>query len=58
MYHLDLGLFNYQITFIYNLLKQLYGALILDKVDKRLVNIPRFLELKYSKMEFNHFLEL
>ena len=49
MHHLDLGLFNYQITFIYDLLKQLYGASILDKVDKRLANIPRFLELKIFK---------
>ena len=49
MHHLDLGLFNYQITFTYDLLKQSYGASILDKVDKRLVNIPRFLELKIFK---------
>ena len=49
MHHLDLGLFNYQITFIYNLLKQSYGASILDKVDKRLANIPRFPELKIFK---------
>jgi len=49
MHHLDLGLFNYQITFTYDLLKQSYGASILDKVDKRLANIPRFLELKIFK---------
>ena len=49
MHHLDLGLFNYQITFTYNLLKQSYGASILDKVDKRLANIPRFPELKIFK---------
>jgi hypothetical protein len=49
MHHLDLGLFNYQITFTYDLLKQLYGASILDKVDKRLANIPRFPELKIFK---------
>ena len=49
MHHLDLGLFNYQITFTYDLLKQSYGASILDKVDKRLVNIPRFPELKIFK---------
>ena len=49
MYHLDFGLFNYQITFTYDLLKQSYGASILDKVDKRLANIPRFPELKIFK---------
>ena len=49
MHHLDLGLFNYQITFTYDLLKQSYGASILDKVDKRLANIPRFPELKIFK---------
>src|SRR5260363_269781 len=49
MHHLDLGLFNYQITFTYNLLKELYGASILDKLDNRLVNISIFLELKIFK---------
>ena len=44
-----MGLFNYQITFTYDLLKQSYGASILDKVDKRLANIPRFPELKIFK---------
>ncbi|KAF0377359.1 zn-finger domain-containing protein [Gigaspora margarita] len=49
MHHLNLGLFNYQITFTYNLLKELYGASILDKLDNRLANISRFLELKIFK---------
>ncbi|KAF0427122.1 zn-finger domain-containing protein [Gigaspora margarita] len=49
MHHLDLGLFNYQITFTYNLLKELQGTSILDKLDNRLANIPRFLELKIFK---------
>ncbi|KAF0546057.1 zn-finger domain-containing protein [Gigaspora margarita] len=49
MHHLDLGLFKYQITFTYNLLKELHEASILDKLDKRLANIPRFLELKIFK---------
>ena len=49
MHHLDLGLFNYQITFTYNLLKELHGASILDKLDNRLANIPRFPELKIFK---------
>ncbi|KAF0420597.1 zn-finger domain-containing protein [Gigaspora margarita] len=49
IHHLDLGLFNYQITFIYNLLKELHEASILDKLDNRLANIPRFPELKIFK---------
>ena len=49
MHHLDLGLFNYQITFTYDLLKDLYEASILDKIDNRLANIPRYPELKIFK---------
>ena len=49
MHHLDLGLFNYQITYTYNLLKDLYGASILDTIDKRLANISRYPELKIFK---------
>ena len=41
MHYLDLGLFNYQITYIYNFLKDLNEALILDIIDKRLANILR-----------------
>ena len=49
MYHLDLGLFNYQVTFTYNLLKDLYGSSIIDNIDNRLANIPRYPELKIFK---------
>ena len=49
MHHLDLGLFNYQITFTCNLLKDLYGTSIMNKIDKRLANIPRYPELKIFK---------
>jgi hypothetical protein len=49
MHHLDLGLFNYQISFTYDLLKDLYGSSILDEMDKRLANIPRYPELKIFK---------
>ena len=49
MYHLDLGLFNYQITYTYDLLKDLYRASILDIIDNRLANIPRYPELKIFK---------
>jgi hypothetical protein len=49
MHHLDLGLFNYQITYTFDLLKNLYGASILQKIDNRLANIPRYPELKIFK---------
>jgi hypothetical protein len=49
MHHLDLGLFNYQISFTLELLKDIYGASILDKIDNRLANIPRYPELKIFK---------
>jgi hypothetical protein len=49
MHHLDLGLFKYQITFTSALLKEKYGASILEKIDNRLANIPRFPELKIFK---------
>lgn len=49
MHHLDLGLFKYQINFTCSLLKENYGASILDTIDNRLANIPRFPELKIFK---------
>ena len=49
MHHLDLGLFKHQINFICSLLKEKYGASILDTIHNRLANIPRFPELKIFK---------
>jgi hypothetical protein len=49
MHHLDLGLFKHQINFTCSLLKEDYGASILDTIDNRLANIPRFPELKIFK---------
>ena len=49
MHHLDLGLFKYQINFTCDLLKEKYGASILEVIDNRLANISRFLELKIFK---------
>jgi hypothetical protein len=49
MHHLDLGLYNHQITFTYDLLKSRCGHLILDKIDNRLANIPRHSGLKIFK---------
>ncbi|KAF0482703.1 zn-finger domain-containing protein [Gigaspora margarita] len=49
MHYLDLELFKHQINFTCSLLKEKYGASILDTIDKRLANIPRFPELKNFK---------
>src|ERR1041384_4983621 len=49
MHHLDLGLFNYQVTFTYNVLKDLYSSSILDNIDNRLANILRYPKLKIFK---------
>jgi len=49
MHHLDLGLFKYHIIFTSSFLKDKYGTSILDKIDNRLANIPRFPGLKIFK---------
>src|ERR1700733_4826469 len=49
MHHLDLGLFNYQVTYTRELLKELYGQVAVDELDNRLANIPRFPGLKIFK---------
>jgi hypothetical protein len=46
MHHLDLGLFHYQIEFTQELLKMQHGNFLVDKVDHRLVAIPRHPDLK------------
>ena len=46
MHHLDLGLFNYQITFTCEILKLQHGNILVDKIDRRLAAIPRFPDLK------------
>ncbi|KAF0412159.1 zn-finger domain-containing protein [Gigaspora margarita] len=51
MHHLDLGLYDHQITFTCDLLKSKYRYLILNKIDNRLANIPRHSELKIFKNE-------
>src|SRR5437868_10584438 len=48
MYHLDLGLFNYQVTFTRELLKELYGQVV-NELDNRLSSISRFPGLKIFK---------
>jgi hypothetical protein len=49
MHHLDLGLFNYQVTFTRELLKELCGQVALTELDNRLSSIPRFPGLKIFK---------
>lgn len=48
MHHLDLGLFVYQITYTREILKlQLYrGSTLVNEIDRRLVAILRFSDLK------------
>src|SRR3954454_11108307 len=49
MHHLDLGLFNYQVTYTRKMLKDLCGRIAVDELDHRLSNIPRFPDLKVFK---------
>jgi hypothetical protein len=46
MHHLDLDLFNYQITFTCEILKLQHGNILVNKIDRRLAAIPRFPDLK------------
>jgi hypothetical protein len=49
MHHLDLGLFNYQVTYTRELLKELCGQAAVAELDNRLSSIPRFPGLKIFK---------
>lgn len=49
MHHLDLGLFNYQVTYGRELLKEWCGQIAVDELDNRLARIPRFPGLKIFK---------
>jgi hypothetical protein len=49
MHHLDLGLFNYQVTYTREMLKDLCGQVAIDELDNRLASIPRFPGLKIFK---------
>ena len=49
MHHLDLGLFNYQVTYTRELLKEMCGQIAVDELDNRLARIPRFPSLKIFK---------
>ena len=49
MHHLDLRLFNYQVTYTREILKDLCGQVAVDELDKRLAAIPKFPGLKIFK---------
>ena len=46
MHHLDLDLFHYQIEYTREILKNMQGNSLLDEMDRRLSNIPRYMGLK------------
>ena len=49
MHHLDLGLFNYQVTYTRELLKEFCDQIAINKLDIQLAGIPRFPGLKIFK---------
>ena len=49
MHHLDLGLYNYQVTFTWNLLREWCGSIGVAEFDGRLAKIPWFSGLKLFK---------
>jgi hypothetical protein len=49
MHHLDLGLFNYQVTYTREMLKEVCGQIAVDELDNRLAQISRFPGLKIFK---------
>ena len=49
MHHLDLGLFNYQIIYTREMLKDLCGQVAVNELDRHLATIPRFPGLKIFK---------
>ncbi len=46
MHHLDLGLFHYQIDFTKKLIKAQHKSSLVDEMDRRLAEIPRYPGLK------------
>jgi len=49
MHYLDLGLFQYQIIFIRDLLKMQHDNSLVNEMDRKLAKIPRFTNLKIFK---------
>jgi hypothetical protein len=54
MHHLDLGLFDYQVTYTREMLKGLCGQAAVDELNNRLAKIPRFPGLKIFKNELEN----
>jgi len=53
MHHLDLGLFNYQVKFTYEVLKLQHNDMLVNEVDRCLAAIPRFPGLKIFSNELH-----
>src|SRR5947207_11113779 len=54
MHHLDLGLFNYQVTYTGELLKEMCDQIVVNELNNRLAKIPRFPGLKIFKNGFEN----
>src|SRR6266487_4006041 len=54
MHHLDLGLYNYQVTFTRDLLREWCDSISITEFDNRLAKIPRFPGLKLFKKELGN----
>src|SRR2546429_6554862 len=54
MHYLDLGLFNYQVTYTRELLKEWCGQIAVDELDNCLARIPRFPGLKIFKIDLEN----
>jgi len=52
MHHVDLGLFQYQLKFMVELLKLKYGNSPIKILEERLSQIPRYPNLKIFKNGF------
>ena len=46
MHHLDLGLFRYQVEFTCEILKSQHSSALVDELNYRLSEIPRYQDLK------------
>ena len=46
MHHLDLGLFRYQVEFTCEILKLQHSSVLVDELNYRLSEIPRYQDLK------------
>ncbi|RHZ82938.1 hypothetical protein Glove_102g62 [Diversispora epigaea] len=54
MYHFDLGLFHYQLSFTKTLILEQYGKSFIDKINNRVKLIPHYQDLKSFSNGFLH----